>query len=213
MYPSPRQTTKDGFELQFGTNHLGHFALTGLLLEHLLPVEGSRVVTVSSVGHRIRAAIHFDDLQWERSYNRVVAYGQSKLSNLMFTYELQRRLAAKNEPTIALAAHPGLSDTELGRHLPAVLRPLYPLVSQGSAKCALTTLRAATDPTAQGGQYYGPDGFRETQGHPKLARSSKQSHDQEHPGPAVDGVRGTHRRQLPRLTCEPSRNISASSPG
>jgi len=179
MYPSPRQTTKDGFELQFGTNHLGHFALTGLLLDHLLPVAGSRVVTVSSVGHRIRAAIHFDDLQFERSYDRVVAYGQSKLSNLLFTYELQRRLAAKNEPTIALAAHPGLADTELGRHLPAVLRPLYPLVSQGSAKSALTTLRAATDPTAQGGQYYGPDGFRETQGHPKLTQSSKQSYDQE----------------------------------
>ena len=176
---TPKSTTKDGFELQFGTNHLGHFALTGLLLDHLLPVAGSRVVTVSSVGHRIRAAIHFDDLQFERSYDRVVAYGQSKLSNLLFTYELQRRLAAKNEPTIALAAHPGLADTELGRHLPAVLRPLYPLVSQGSAKSALTTLRAATDPTAQGGQYYGPDGFRETQGHPKLTRSSKQSYDQE----------------------------------
>lgn len=106
MYP-PRQTTVDGFELQFGTNHLGAFALTGLLLDHLLPVDGSRVVAVASVAHRIQAAIHFDDLQWERSYNRVAAYGQSKLSNLLFTYELQRRLAAKSEPTIAVAAHPG----------------------------------------------------------------------------------------------------------
>lgn len=92
MY-TPRQTTADGFELQFGTNHLGHFALTNLLLERLLPVPGSRVVTVSSTGHRIRAAIHFDDLQWERSYSRSAAYGQAKLANLMFTYELQRRLA------------------------------------------------------------------------------------------------------------------------
>ena len=97
MY-TPRQTTRDGFELQFGTNHLGHFALTGLLLDLLLPVPGSRVVTVSSLGHRIRARIHFDDLQWERSYDRVAAYGQSKLANLMFTYELQRRLTAHGPP-------------------------------------------------------------------------------------------------------------------
>ena len=86
---TPKSTTKDGFELQFGTNHLGHFAFTGLLLDRLLPVAGSRVVTVSSMGHRIRADIHFDDLQWERGYSRVGAYGQSKLANLLFTYELQ----------------------------------------------------------------------------------------------------------------------------
>lgn len=95
---TPKQTTKDGFEMQFGTNHLGHFALTGLLLDRLLPVRGSRVVTVSSLGHRIRAAIHFDDLQWERGYDRIAAYGQSKLANLLFTYELQRRLAADPTP-------------------------------------------------------------------------------------------------------------------
>ena len=179
MYTSPRQTTKDGFEMQFGTNHLGHFALTGLLLDHLLPVAGSRVVTVSSVGHRIRAGIHFDDLQWERSYDRVSAYGQAKLSNLLFTYELQRRLADKHEPTVALAAHPGFSDTELTRHLPGFVRPLYPLVSQKPALGALATLRAATDPTARGGQYYGPSGFAELQGHPKVVQSSKQSHDRD----------------------------------
>jgi len=97
---APKSATKDGFELQFGTNHLGHFAFTGLL-----PVAGSRVVTVSSMGHRIRADIHFDDLQWERRYSRVGAYGQSKLANLLFTYELQRRLAP-HETTIAVAAHP-----------------------------------------------------------------------------------------------------------
>jgi NAD(P)-dependent dehydrogenase (short-subunit alcohol dehydrogenase family) len=178
MYPSPRQTTADGFELQFGTNHLGHFALTGLLLDHLLPVEGSRVVTLSSVGHRIRAAIHFDDLQFERSYDRVVGYGQSKLSNLLFTYELQRRLASAQEPTVALAAHPGVADTELGRQNP-VLNFLYPFVSQRAEMGALPTLRAATDRTAQGGQYYGPDGLGGTRGYPKVVASSKQSHDQD----------------------------------
>ncbi|WP_019972212.1 SDR family NAD(P)-dependent oxidoreductase [Mycobacterium sp. 141] len=180
MYP-PKQTTVDGFELQFGTNHLGAFALTGLLLDHLLPVDGSRVVAVASIAHRIQAAIHFDDLQWEHSYNRVAAYGQSKLSNLLFTYELQRRLAAKNEPTIAVAAHPGISDTELTRHIPGAGLPgvsqLTALVTNSALKGALATLRAATDPAVRGGQYYGPDGFRELRGYPKLVQSSKQSHD------------------------------------
>lgn len=129
MY-TPRQTTADGFEMQFGTNHLGHFALTGLLIDRLLPVAGSRVVTISSVGHRIRAAIHFDDLQWERRYRRVAAYGQAKLANLLFTYELQRRLAPGGT-TIAVASHPGVSNTELVRNMPrplvavaAILAPL-----------------------------------------------------------------------------------------
>jgi NAD(P)-dependent dehydrogenase (short-subunit alcohol dehydrogenase family) len=175
MYPSPRQTTADGFELQFGTNHLGHFALTGLLLDRLLPVPGSRVVTVSSLGHRILAAIHFDDLQWERRYNRVRAYGQSKLANLLFTYELQRRLIGAQ--TIALAAHPGGSDTELMRHLPQVFAPAVGAIAQPAAMGALPTLRAATDPGVLGGQYYGPDGFGEVRGYPTLVQSSKQSHD------------------------------------
>lgn len=110
---TPKQVTEDGFELQFGTNHLGHFALTGLLLDHLLGVRDSRVVTVSSLGHRLRAAIHFDDLHWERRYDRVAAYGQSKLANLLFTSELQRRLTAAGSPLRALAAHPGYSHTNL----------------------------------------------------------------------------------------------------
>ena len=180
MYVPTRETTKDGFEMQFGTNHLGHFALTGELLDNLLPVEGSRVVTVSSFGHRILAQIHFDDPQFDRKYNRVAAYGQSKLANLLFTYELQRRLNAKGTPTVALAAHPGLADTELMRHLPGfipafVWRPF----TQPAAMGALPILRAATDPGAQGGQYYGPDGIGETQGHPKLVESSAQSHNQD----------------------------------
>jgi NAD(P)-dependent dehydrogenase (short-subunit alcohol dehydrogenase family) len=175
MYP-PKQTTRDGFELQFGTNHLGHFALTGLLLEQMLPVPGSRVVTVSSVGHRIRARINVDDLQWERSYSRVAAYGQSKLANLMFTYELQRRLSGPGT-TIAVAAHPGFAATELMRYLPAVTAIAAPLFSQTAAMGALATLRAATDPGVLGGQYYGPAGFFGTRGYPKLARSSGQSRD------------------------------------
>src|SRR6266699_6951134 len=111
MFP-PRQTTRDGLELQLGTNHLGHFALTGLLLEQMLPVPGSRVVTVSSLAHRIRARINFDDLQAERSYGRVAAYSQAKLANRMFTYELARRLSSAATTTIAVAAHPGLAATE-----------------------------------------------------------------------------------------------------
>jgi NAD(P)-dependent dehydrogenase (short-subunit alcohol dehydrogenase family) len=178
MY-TPKSTTKDGFELQFGTNHLGHFALTGLLLDRLLPVAGSRIVTVSSIGHRIRADIHFDDLQWEHSYNRVSAYGQAKLANLLFTYELQRRLAPHGT-TIAAAAHPGGSNTELMRNLPplvarvsAVIEPLF----QDPAMGALPSLRAATDPAVVGGQYFGPDGFAQTRGYPKVVASSRKSHD------------------------------------
>jgi NAD(P)-dependent dehydrogenase (short-subunit alcohol dehydrogenase family) len=186
---TPKQLTTDGFEMQFGINHLGHFALTGLLLDNMLPVRGSRVVTVSSMGHRIRAAIHFDDLQWERRYDRIAAYGQSKLANLLFTYELQRQLgvrALKNlekQPTIAVAAHPGGSNTELARHLPMIFKPaislLGPVVFQSAAMGALPTLRAATDPHVEGGQYYGPDGFAEQRGRPKLVSSSAQSHDED----------------------------------
>jgi NAD(P)-dependent dehydrogenase (short-subunit alcohol dehydrogenase family) len=176
MFP-PRQTTGDGFELQFGTNYLGHFALTGLLLEQMLPVPGSRVVTVSSLAHRIQARVNFDDLQSERSYSRVAAYSQSKLANLMFTYELQRRLSGAGT-TIAVAAHPGLASTELTRNTPPITAFLYARVmSQKAAMGALPTLRAATDPGVLGGQYYGPRGFFGTRGYPKLAKSSRQSHD------------------------------------
>jgi NAD(P)-dependent dehydrogenase (short-subunit alcohol dehydrogenase family) len=175
MYP-PKLTTADGFELQFGTNHLGHFALTGLLLERMLPVPGSRVVTVSSVGHRVRARINFGDLQWERSYSRVRAYGQSKLANLMFTYELQRRLSSAASPTIAVAAHPGFAATELMRHSPAAAA-VAPLFSQNAAMGALPVLRAATDPGVAGGQYYGPGGFLGLRGYPELVASSRRSRD------------------------------------
>ncbi|HXO50908.1 MAG TPA: SDR family NAD(P)-dependent oxidoreductase [Mycobacterium sp.] len=175
---TPRSTTKDGFEWQFGTNHLGHFALTNLLLDRVLAATGSRIVTVSSQGHRFVRGIRFDDLQWDRSYSRVGAYGQSKLANLLFTYELQRRLTGTN--TIAVAAHPGGSRTELTRNLPplvaAATRLAEPLF-QSAGMGALPTLRAATDPGVLGGQYFGPDGFGEQRGHPKVVASSMASHD------------------------------------
>src|SRR5690348_1590696 len=177
MFP-PRQATRDGFELQFGTNHLGHFALTGLLLEQMLPVPGSRVVTVTSLAHRVRARINFDDLQGERSYRRVAAYAQSKLANLMFTYELQRRLSGAATTTIAVAAHPGLASTELTRHTPAIAAFFYArVISQKPAMGALPALRAATDPGVLGGQYYGPGRLLGTRGYPELAASSGQSRD------------------------------------
>ncbi len=181
MYP-PKSTTSDGFELQFGTNHLGHFALTGLLLKNLLPVDNSRVVVVASIAHNIRAKIDFDDLQWEkRNYDRVASYGQSKLANLMFAYDLQRRLAAAGAKTIAVAAHPGVAATELSRHIPGYELPgvkwLFGKLLNTAELGALPTLRAATDPTVKGGQYWGPDGFREMRGYPVLATSSQQSRD------------------------------------
>jgi len=143
----------------------------------MLPVPGSRVVTVSSLAHRLRARINFDDLQSERSYSRVAAYSQSKLANLMFTYELQRRLSAAGT-TIAVAAHPGLADTELTRNTPAIAAFFYArVISQRAAMGALPVLRAATDPGVLGGQYYGPGGLFGTRGYPKLAHSSRQSRD------------------------------------
>ncbi len=181
MYP-PKSTTADGFELQFGTNHLGHFALTGLLLGNLLPVDGSRVVVVASIAHDIRAKIDFADLQWERRrYDRVAAYGQSKLANLMFAYDLQRRLATAKAKTIAVAAHPGVAATELTRHVPGAGLPgvnwVFGRILNTAEMGALPTLRAATDPAVRGGQYWGPDGFREMRGNPVLVGSSTQSTD------------------------------------
>ena len=174
---TPKSVTEDGFELQFGTNHLGHFALTGLLLDRLLAVPGSRIVTVSSMGHRA-GNIDFDNLQWQRGYSRARAYGRSKLANLLFTYELQRRLAGS--PTLAAAAHPGASSTELSRNTPAWMRLVtgpFELTSQGADMGALPTLRAATDPGVRGGEYFGPGGFAELRGYPKVVTSNARSHD------------------------------------
>lgn len=134
------------------------------------------MVTVSSVGHRIGGGIQFDDLQSERSYGRVRAYCQFKLANLLFTYELQRRFLGNS--TIAVAAHPGSSKSELSRNVPVAVRLAFrPLELQGADMGALPTLRAATDPGVLGGQYYGPDGFFEMRGYPKVVSSSDRSHD------------------------------------
>jgi NAD(P)-dependent dehydrogenase (short-subunit alcohol dehydrogenase family) len=172
----PRSTTTDGFEMDLGTNHLGHFALTGLLMGHLLATPESRVVTLSSAAHRLSADIDFDDLQSQRKYNANGAYARSKLANLLFTYELQRRLAAGNTSMSALAAHPGGTRSGLSRHSSLPAR-LFNGMLQDPAMGALPTLRAATDPMAVGGQYYGPRGLFEAFGRPKVVQSSPRSHD------------------------------------
>jgi NAD(P)-dependent dehydrogenase (short-subunit alcohol dehydrogenase family) len=180
----PYQRSADGLELTFATNHLGHFALTGLLLGRLLAAPGSRVVTVSSVGHR-DGTMRWDDLQFENGYQADDAYAQSKLANLLFTYELQARLEEAGARTTALAAHPGLARTGLWRWDPLHIRilaspvmgPLTFWLAQSPRKAALPTLRAATDPTARGGEYYGPGGRNEYTGRPVVVSSSAASHD------------------------------------
>jgi len=185
MFP-PYGLTKDGYELQFGTNHLGHFALTGLLMKQLLATPGSRVVTVSSNAHRA-GRINFADLNSARHYRRAAAYGQSKLANLLFTYELQRRLSAAGAQTIALAAHPGTARTDLTRHMSALsnaamgprFAPLTSWFVQDAPMGALPIVRAATDPAAVGGTYYGPDGFGQLTGYPVVVTSTTRSHNRQ----------------------------------
>ncbi|GIH14021.1 oxidoreductase [Rugosimonospora africana] len=181
----PFGRTEDGFERQFGTNHLGHFALTGRLLDRLLPTPGARIVTVSSLVHR-GGRIDFDDLHFaRRRYRRPAAYSQSKLANLMFTLELQRRLAAAAARPVALAAEPGLVPTELPRHTAAPARLAVWLLTRlagqpDAATGALATLRAATDPRARGGEYYGPDGrLLRASGHPVRIEPSEAARDPE----------------------------------
>ncbi|MFC4585999.1 oxidoreductase [Sphaerisporangium corydalis] len=184
MIMPPYTRTEDGFELHFGTNHLGHYALTGLLLELLLPVPGSRVVTVSSIGHR-RGEMKFGDLQLEHGYKGETAYFQSKLANLMFAYELQRRLASAGAETISLAAHPGNARTDFGRNLGVFVRvAMRPgmrwftsWLLQSPHVGALASVRAAVDPAARGGEYYGPPGRLQFTGHPERVESSARSYD------------------------------------
>ncbi len=167
MAPPQRQTTQDGFELQFGTNYLGHFALTAHLLPLLRKTSRPRVVNLSSIAHRT-GFINFNDLQWERSYRPWGAYGQSKLAMLMFALELQRRSDAAGWGLISNAA----GDEGLLMKLGDVFKPL---VSQSAAEGALPTLYAATSPDAKGGAYYGPDGFYELKGAPREARIMPQA--------------------------------------
>ena len=176
----PYDKTEDGFERQFGTNHLGHFALTGLLIDLLNDTPDSRIVNISSDGHR-SGIMDFENLQFEdgKGYSPMDAYGRSKLANLLFTNELQRRLDAVGANTIATAAHPGGSNTSLGDHIPwvRILRPILGLLIQSAAMGALPSIRAAVDPTASGGQYYGPGGNGEFRGYPVVVQSNGASHD------------------------------------
>ncbi|MEV6969862.1 oxidoreductase [Hamadaea sp. NPDC051192] len=179
---TPQGRTEDGFELQLGTNHLGHFALTGLLLGRLLAGPHSRIVTVSSFAHR-QGYIDLDDLHFQqRRYRPTVAYGQSKLANLLFTHELQRRLTEINASAIAVAVEPGVVPTDLPRYASTVNRSIVKLLTavagQRSPQIgALSTLRAATDPGVCGGQYYAPGSLGGWRGYPVLIESSTRSHD------------------------------------
>ncbi len=168
----PLTRTRDGFELQFGVNHLAHFALTGLLIEQLRAGVSPRVVTLSSVAHK-RGKIRFDDLNSERSYRRWRAYSQSKLANLYFTMELQRRLRSAAPDVISVAAHPGVSGTNLtkrGGHPGALdlLGGVFAAIGQPAAAACRPTLYAATAAGVQGGDYYGPNGPGELRGEPTL---------------------------------------------
>jgi NAD(P)-dependent dehydrogenase (short-subunit alcohol dehydrogenase family) len=180
----PRRLTKDGFESQFGTNHLGHFALTGRLLGLLSKAPAPRVVTVSSGMHR-SGTLKFDDLQRERGYNNWQAYSQSKLANLEFCFELQRRATAAGSPLLSLAAHPGYAATNLQFAGPAhfyerwfmtVANRVY---AQSAEMGALPILYAATVDGLPGGTYIGPDGFMEGRGHPKVVAAAGKAYNQD----------------------------------
>jgi NAD(P)-dependent dehydrogenase (short-subunit alcohol dehydrogenase family) len=178
---TPQQKTADGFELQFGTNHLGHFALTGLLLERLGRASDARVVTLSSLEHKA-GHIHLDDLQLEHGYAPRKAYRQSKLANASFGLELDRRLRAAGSPVKSVLAHPGYSATNLQSTGPTgVMKKLMAVsnrvVAQSAEQGALPTLYAATAPDVEGGEYYGPDGFQELRGRPTKVKVIAQGSD------------------------------------
>ena len=170
----PLTRTADGFEMQFGTNHLGHFALTGQLLPLLEAAGAGRVVVVSSVAHRF-GKINFSNLNAEKRYLRWPAYSQSKLANLMFAKELQRRLQAQGSRVIAVAVHPGYSDTNLQRHTPG--GAIMNRIAQSQLEGAMPTLYAATEAGISGGEYIGPDGWMELKGRPRKAYVAPKARD------------------------------------
>lgn len=184
MTPPKRLETKDGFELQFGTNYLGHFALTAQLLPLLRKIKGARIVTLSSIAAR-EGKINFDDLQSKSSYKPMEAYGQSKLADLMFAFELQRQSDENNWGIMSIAAHPGVSRTNLlitgaGRwSVMGMARTFLPFLFQKPSQGALPTLFAATSPVAKGGSYYGPDKMGETRGFPTLSKVPTQAEDRD----------------------------------
>jgi NAD(P)-dependent dehydrogenase (short-subunit alcohol dehydrogenase family) len=177
----PLSRTRQGFELQFGTNHLGHAALTARLAPTVLRTPGARFVIVSSMAHH-GGVIDFDDLNWNsRPYNALKAYQQSKLANLLFARELQRRVAASGSDARVTAAHPGWTKSELQRHLRLherlLARVLNPILQLETAAGALNILRAATDPEAEPGSYWGPERFFEHKGPPARARINARAQD------------------------------------
>ena len=173
----PYSKTTDGFELQFGTNHLGHFALTGQLLKLLISTKASRIVNVSSGAHNF-GTLDFDDLNWEkRNYAQWTAYGDSKLANLYFTYELDRKLKEQGINTLVTASHPGWTATELQRTAGDVMKYLNGIFAQDITMGALPTLRAAIEEGLKGGEYFGPNGFMEISGYPVKVESNQLSKD------------------------------------
>ena len=172
----PYRQTADGYEMQLGTNHLGHFALTGLLLDLALKAEHARIVTISSQVHKT-GRINFDDLNSEKSYQKWLAYGQSKLANLLFAYELQRKLAAAGHDALSVAAHPGYSATNL-QDSSGIFSALNPLMAQSAAMGALPALFAATHPEVKGGDFIGPRSFGGWRGYPAKAKSNLASYDE-----------------------------------
>ena len=180
---TPRRRTADGFELQFGTNHLGHFALTGLLIGMMEGRDDARVITLSSSPAYRLGRIAFDNLGGERRYFRWRAYAQSKLANLLFMLELDRRLRAAGSATKSLGAHPGYAATNLQFAGPPlvdrlVMRVLNRVIAQSADMGGLSTLYAATEPGLEGGTYVGPDGFLEQRGHPKRVSPSRTAQDE-----------------------------------
>ena len=181
----PYRKTVDGFESQIGTNHLGHFALTALLFDVLYQTPGSRIINVSSDAHNF-GKMDWNDFMFENNYGRVKAYGRSKLANLLFTYEMDRRFKAKDIPILSLASHPGTANTGLGDHLfgpvKFILKPIvFLIIAQSAYKGSLPSARAAVDPNVQGGEYFGPKGIfgTQTRGSPAIIHSNERSYNLE----------------------------------
>jgi len=178
----PFALSEDGFESQLATNYLGHFALTGQLLPLITKTPNSRIVSLSSLAHKWGGTIRFDDLHFKRHYDKRLAYAQSKLACLMFAYELQRRLTRAGHTTLSVAAHPGVSSTNLFQHLPKIVHvfaPLTALVFQSAQSGAQPTLYAALGDDIQGGDYCGPQSMGEMRGDPVKVGSSRGSRDEE----------------------------------
>ncbi|MBS3915847.1 MAG: SDR family NAD(P)-dependent oxidoreductase [Bacteroidetes bacterium] len=183
MFPVKRELTKQKFEVQFGTNHLGHFLLTGLLLDLLKSTPNSRIAIQSSGQHKAKMGkpdIHFDDLNFDKGYNKYISYTQSKLANLLFAYELDRQLKANKIDITAVAAHPGYTKTNLTRHTGFFVQAIITnLLAQNVKMGTLPILRAATDTGVTGGEYFGPTKMNEMRGYPELVKSSHKSYEKE----------------------------------